>query len=109
MARGYISEIRMFAFDAVPERWMPCNGQELQIRSHPALYSLLGTAYGGNGHTTFQLPDLRAKIPVHQSERQGVGNRVRTASASDPFPTESQPFLAFNFCICIDGVFPHRP
>jgi microcystin-dependent protein len=109
MVQGYISEIRPFAYDAIPEHWMPCNGQELQIRDNPALFSLVGFMYGGNGSTTFCLPDLRARIPIHRSERRDFGARVKAASASDAVPTEPQPFLALNFCICVAGVFPSRP
>lgn len=109
MIEGYISEIRLFAFDAVPEYWMPCNGQEVQIRDYQALYSLIGTMYGGNGTSTFCLPDLRARLPIHESERRRIGERVKTAGTSDRVPTESQPFLALSFFICVLGYFPSRP
>lgn len=109
MAEGFLGEIRLFAFDAVPQNWTPCNGQVLQIRDNPALYSLLGTMYGGDGNATFALPDLRSRIPIHEGHERRIGDRVRTMSDPAPRPTEQQGFLAFNFCICVAGVFPRRP
>lgn len=105
MVPGYISEIRPFAFDAVPENWMPCNGQKLQIREHQALYSLVGNLYGSDGHSTFQLPDLRNALAIHWSERHAAGERVQPSSG---VPTEEQGVMAVNYCICIDGIYPSR-
>jgi len=61
----YLGEIRCFAFGKIPEGWLPCNGQTLQIQQNTALFSLLGTHYGGDGVKTFCLPDLRGRVPVH--------------------------------------------
>lgn len=63
--KNYIGEIRAFAFNMIPEGWVPCNGQELPIKSNEALYTLLGVAYGGNGTTTFRLPNLQGRAMVH--------------------------------------------
>ena len=70
MSEPFLGEIRLFSFGGVPRGWMRCDGQVLQINTHQALYSLVGATYGGNGVTTFALPDLRGRVPVH------VGNGV---------------------------------
>jgi microcystin-dependent protein len=67
----YLGEIRIFAFQFAPKGWAACNGQLLAISSNTALFSLIGTFYGGNGTTTFALPNLQSQIPIHQG--QGVG------------------------------------
>ena len=68
MTEPYIGEIQVFPFGFAPRGWAQCNGQLLPINQYQALFSLLGTMYGGNGQTTFALPDLRGRVPV------GVGN-----------------------------------
>lgn len=65
MSEPFIGEIRPFAFGAAPRGWLPCNGQLLSIQQNQALYSLLGTTYGGDGVTTFALPDLRGRVAAH--------------------------------------------
>lgn len=62
----YVSEIRVFAFGQIPRGWLPCNGQLLAIQQNQALFALIGTYYGGNGTTTFQLPNLQGTAPVSQ-------------------------------------------
>lgn len=62
----YIGEIRMFAGNFAPSGWAFCNGQVLPIAENEVLYALLGTTYGGDGQTTFALPDLRGRLPIHQ-------------------------------------------
>jgi microcystin-dependent protein len=64
MAEPFVGEIRLFAFGMVPQGWLPCEGQTLPIQQNQVLFSLLGTMYGGNGMTTFQLPDLRGRVPL---------------------------------------------
>jgi microcystin-dependent protein len=61
----YLSEIRIFSFNFSPKNWALCNGQFLPINQNQALFSLLGTMYGGNGVTTFALPNLQGRVPVH--------------------------------------------
>ena len=61
---GYIGEIRMFAGNFAPRNWALCNGQILSIASNSALFSIIGTTYGGDGRTTFALPDLRGRVPI---------------------------------------------
>src|ERR1700761_9270087 len=66
MTTPYVGEIRMFGASFAPYQWALCNGQLLPISAYPALFALLGTAYGGDGITTFGLPDLRSRVPVGQ-------------------------------------------
>lgn len=68
----YIGEIRCVAFDFAPKGWALCNGQLLPINQNTALFSLLGTTYGGNGTTTFALPDLRGRVPVGVGQGPGL-------------------------------------
>jgi microcystin-dependent protein len=65
MGTPFLGEIRLMAFNVVPRGWAQCNGQLLPINQNQALFALLGTTYGGNGQTTFALPDLRGHVPVH--------------------------------------------
>jgi microcystin-dependent protein len=73
MAEPFLSEIRIFGFNYAPKSWAMCNGQFLPINQNQALFSLLGTTYGGNGQTTFALPDLRAKVPIHVGNGHTLG------------------------------------
>lgn len=65
MAEPFIGEVRLFPFGIVPQGWAACNGQLLAIAQNQALFSILGTTYGGDGRTTFALPDLRGRAPLH--------------------------------------------
>ena len=65
MSEPFLAEIRLMSFNFAPQGWAMCNGQFLPINQNQGLFSLLGTSYGGNGQTTFQLPDFRDRIPVH--------------------------------------------
>jgi microcystin-dependent protein len=65
MSEQFLGEIRMFSFDFPPRGWANCNGALLPINQNQALFSLLGTVYGGDGRTTFGLPDLRDRAPIH--------------------------------------------
>lgn len=73
MGEPYIGEIRMFAGNFAPVNWMFCQGQSLSISDYQALFQLLGTTYGGDGQTIFNLPDLRSRLPIHQGP-DGQGN-----------------------------------
>src|ERR1700757_660879 len=66
MAQPYAGEIRMFAGNFAPAGWMFCEGQLLPISENETLFNLIGTTYGGDGQSTFALPDLRGRIPIHQ-------------------------------------------
>src|ERR1051325_249336 len=65
MAQPYVGEIRMFAGNFAPAGWMFCEGQLLPISEYETLFNLIGTTYGGDGQSTFALPDLRGRIPLH--------------------------------------------
>ncbi|WP_348789227.1 tail fiber protein [Leifsonia sp. NPDC080035] len=169
MSDPYIGEIRMFAGTFEPQGWMFCQGQTLSVAAYPALFSLLGTYYGGDGVTTFALPDLRGRFPVGTGQGGGrssyqlgqyggaqsvtviapqipshshsvaAADSPTTTSAAGAFPAgwadapysstapstalapvqlaqsggtlpheNRQPYLAMNFIICIDGIFPSR-
>jgi len=75
MSEPFVGEIRMFAGSFAPRGWAFCDGQLLAVSQNDALFSLLGTIYGGDGRTTFGLPDLRGRIPLHQGEGPGLSSR----------------------------------
>ncbi|MDP1622770.1 MAG: tail fiber protein [Bacteroidales bacterium] len=72
----FIGEVELFAFSFAPNGWAQCNGQLMPIAQYSALFSLLGTTYGGNGLTTFSLPDLRGRMPVGQGQGPGLTPRT---------------------------------
>ncbi len=74
MPEPFIGEIRMFGFGFAPQGWAQCNGQLLPIAENTALFSLLGTTYGGDGRTTFALPDLRSRVPAGQGQGPGLSS-----------------------------------
>ncbi|GAB4186737.1 MAG: tail fiber protein [Wenzhouxiangellaceae bacterium] len=173
MSEPFLAEIRMVGFNFAPRGWAFCDGQILPINQNQSLYSLLGTTYGGDGRTSFALPDLRGRTPIHvgrsdggQEHREGQKsgeethtlavnempqhNHLAHASSSpgdSPVPTSNllgstlneafraftsagdlvnmragtitnvggsqahnnmQPYLALNFCIALQGLFPSR-
>lgn len=77
MAEYYVGEIRLFAFNQyAPAGFLPCDGRSLRVSEYQMLYSLIGTTYGGDGTSTFKLPDLRGHSPVHYGQLQGGSNYV---------------------------------
>jgi len=76
MSEPYLSEIRIFGFNFPPRGWALCDGQILPINQNQSLYSLLGTTYGGDGRTSFGLPDLRGRTPVHVGSGINLGNKL---------------------------------
>jgi microcystin-dependent protein len=76
MAEPFLGEIRLMSFNFAPKGWATCSGQLLPINQNQALFSLLGTTYGGNGQTTFALPDLRGRLPMHKGTGPGLSNRT---------------------------------
>ena len=165
MAEPFLSEIRIMSFSFPPKGWAFCNGQLLPINQNQALFSLLGTTYGGDGRVNFGLPDLRGRAPIHEGSGHTLGERggeqghtlsitetpthahvfnASTAAAtantgpggsylgqssgvflygaaSNPAAMapnaignvggsqahpNMQPFLALNFCIALQGIFP---
>jgi microcystin-dependent protein len=87
MSNPYLGEIRMFSFGFAPKGWALCNGQVLPINQNQALFSLLGTTYGGDGQRTFQLPNLQGRVPLHWGAGtvigQVAGEESHTLSASE--------------------------
>ncbi|MFN0314574.1 MAG: phage tail protein [Burkholderiales bacterium] len=77
MSDPYIGQIQAFGFNFAPRGWAQCNGQLLSIAQNQALFALLGTMYGGNGQTTFGLPDLRGRSPIHLGQGPGLSNYVQ--------------------------------
>jgi microcystin-dependent protein len=173
MASPFLAEIKMFAGNFAPRGYAFCNGQILSIAQNTALFSLLGTTYGGNGQTTFALPNLQGRVPIHPGQGAGLSQydlgqmggvetvtlsqneipahthslRVNGAAGTDGVPatnqvlaastardklysssaptttlspqaiatvggsqphTNVQPYLAVNFIIALQGIFPSR-
>lgn len=168
----FVAEIRIFPFNFPPKGWAFCGGQLMLIAQNTALFSLLGTTYGGDGKTTFALPDLEGRVPMHPGQGPGLslhslgemsgsetvtlltgeipshahvlrGDALDPADTNVPSPSASlagstggglyqssantqlapqalvpaggdlahnnlQPYLTFNFCIALQGVFPPR-
>jgi microcystin-dependent protein len=97
MAEPFLGEIRMFSFNFAPQGWAFCDGQTLPINQNQALFALLGTTYGGNGQTTFQLPNLQSRTPVHTGNGivlgQAGGETNHTLSISE-VPTHTHAAVA---------------
>jgi len=97
MSEAFIGEIRMVSFTFAPRGWAMCDGQLLAINQNQALFSLLGTTYGGDGTTNFALPDLRGRMPVHfgngvvEGQRAGEENHTLTLAE---LPTHSHSVAA---------------
>jgi microcystin-dependent protein len=99
MAQPYVGEIRCFAGNFAPAGWMFCEGELLPISEYETLFNLIGTTYGGDGQSTFALPDLRGRVPIHMgngftlAETGGVEEVTLTTST---IPAHSHAFLASN-------------
>jgi microcystin-dependent protein len=97
MAQPYVGEIRMFGGNFAPAGWMFCEGQLLSIAENETLFQLIGTTYGGDGQSTFALPDLRGRLPIHQgggftlAENGGAESVTLTVQQ---LPTHSHSLLA---------------
>jgi microcystin-dependent protein len=97
MAQPYVGEIRMFAGNFAPAGWMFCEGQLLPISEYETLFNLIGTTYGGDGQSTFALPDLRGRIPLHQGNGftlAETGGAEEITLTVNQIPAHSHPFLA---------------
>lgn len=97
MSQAYIGEIRPFSFNSIPKGWAVCNGQFLPISSNQALYSLLGTVYGGNGTTTFGLPNLQGRLPLCFSSNYPLGQasgEVNHTLVVSEMPAHNHPVAA---------------
>jgi microcystin-dependent protein len=133
MADQFLSEIRAVGFNFAPVGWATTDGQIIRISQNTALFALLGTAFGGDGMTTYALPDLRGRLPMHSGQGPGLSPRAigttggvefvaqqaiplpgspapsKQASAgfAPKVPTLS-PFCVVNFIIALEGIFPAR-
>ena len=76
MSEPFLSELRIMSFNFAPKGWAMANGQTLPINQNQALFSLLGTTYGGNGQTTFALPDFRGQVPIHVGAGHTLGEKA---------------------------------
>jgi len=97
MAQPYVGEIRMFAGNFAPAGWMFCEGQLLPISEYETLFNLIGTTYGGDGQSTFALPDLRGRLPLHFGNGFTLAETggVETVTLTVPqIPAHSHPLLA---------------
>ena len=100
MAQPYVGEIRMFGGNFAPAGWMFCEGQLLPISENETLFQLIGTTYGGDGQSTFQLPDLRGRVPIHQGTGGGgtfqlaeTGGAEETTLTVQQIPAHTHPFI----------------
>src|SRR5687768_14402349 len=97
MSEPFLSEIKIMSFNFPPKGWALCNGQLLPINQNQALFALLGTTYGGNGQTTFALPDLRARTPIHVGNGHILGERAGESGHTltlQEMPTHTHPLNA---------------
>lgn len=137
MSEPFIGEIRMFAGNFAPRSWAFCDGQLLAISQNSALFSLFGTIYGGDGRTTFGLPDCRGRSPIHAGDGPGLGSvRLGAKSGSnasgavaattsvsidrglgktqqtwDALPVgagSATPQLFVHFIVALAGIYPSR-
>ena len=89
MSEPFLAEVRLFGFNFPPRNWAFCDGQILPINQNQSLYSLLGTTYGGDGRTSFGLPDLRGRAPVHSGGSAGSGLTSRPLGNKSGWETET--------------------
>src|SRR5580765_7073565 len=97
MAQPYVGEIRMFAGNFPPVGWMFCDGQLLAISENETLFQLIGTTYGGDGESTFALPDLRGRVPIHQGNGfilAETGGAEEITLTVNQIPAHTHPLLA---------------
>jgi microcystin-dependent protein len=99
MSEPFLSEIKIVSFNFPPKGWALCNGQLLPINQNQALFSLLGTTYGGNGQTNFALPNLRGRLPIHMGNGHTLGEAAGSTSVTvniQQLPTHLHPLQATN-------------
>ena len=97
MAQPYVGEIRMFGGNFAPAGWMFCEGQLLPISENETLFQLIGTTYGGDGESTFALPDLRGRLPVHQGNGYilaQTGGAEEVTLTINQIPSHVHPWMA---------------
>src|SRR5688572_18014092 len=99
MSEPFLAEIKIVSFNFPPKGWALCNGQFLPINQNQALFSLLGTTYGGNGQTTFALPNLRGRVPIHAGNGHTLGEAAGSTSITvniQQLPTHLHPLQGTN-------------
>lgn len=97
MSEPFLSEIKVVSFNFPPKGWAFCNGQFLPINQNQALFALLGTTYGGNGQTTFALPNLRGSVPIHMGNGHALGEKAGSTSVTvtqAQMPQHSHPLMS---------------
>ena len=129
---GFIGEIRLFAGNFAPRNWAFCNGQTLPISQNNALYSILGTTYGGDGRTSYGLPDLRGRVPIGVGRSPGLIGVVQGQKSGSTYETVATQVnliapdslgvklqhrdvtipapktLGLRYIICMQGIYPSR-
>ena len=115
MYEPFIGMIMLVGWNFEPHGWAFCDGRMLSISQNTALFALLGTTYGGNGTTTFALPDLRGRVPVGMGTGKNLPSVVIGQTGSSPAanaapgqPTVTTPTLGLNYVIALQGIFPSR-
>lgn len=110
MSEPFMAEVRLMSFVFAPKGWALCNGQLLPINQNQALFSLLGTTYGGNGQTNFALPDFRARVPIHVGQGHVLGEKggeqAHTVTIAE-MPTHIHVFQATNSNATQPGPMPN--
>lgn len=97
MSEQFLSEIKLMSFNFAPKGWALCNGQLLPINQNQALFALLGTTYGGNGQTTFALPNLRGQVPIHMGNNHTIGEAAGASAVTlniQQLPTHTHSVMA---------------
>lgn len=89
MSDYFLGEIRLFAFNFAPSGWLVCDGTQLQIQQYQALYALIGVQFGGNATTTFNLPDMRGRTPVHYNPAINDGKHIVTGAVGSTAGSDS--------------------
>jgi microcystin-dependent protein len=91
MALPFVGEIRLFAGNFAPAGWMFCNGAQVPISENETLFQLIGTTYGGDGQSSFALPDLRGRVPIHQGSGPGLSGRIVGETGGSEMVTLTPP------------------
>ncbi len=104
MSEPFVGEIRMFGGNFAPRGWALCDGQLLTVSQNDALFSLFGTIYGGDGRTTFGLPDLRGRVPIHMGQGPGLSSRsIGNKSGAENATVSSNQLAAHSHTLVASG------
>lgn len=106
MRDALMGEIAPFPTPTLPDGWLPCDGRLITIRDNPALFAIIGTMYGGNGETTFALPNLSGRAPIGAAWDYKVGQTVETPATGTK--VEKEKVAAAVYAIGVRGIFPSR-